>query len=245
MGKAALDKAIGATQHLYDVRVTWLPFFLRPGMPRDGKLPGVDGAPAGPYWHYAIPRARELGIDMAGGVTRFPNTTLAHCLLHWAHGEKPEQQHQLAELIFEAYYAKDLFLDLPNLVSLSTKAGYDAGAAHAYLASRRGEEYVHQQAAAAGVSGVPYFIINGKGVFSGAQDPSAFEAAFAEAARSRPRAKRAVEEVARAALEHMTATELKRLLAQHGYSARHYTEKHELVKGVLAAQAEARASHAG
>merc|ERR1711959_357758 len=117
-----------------------MPFFLRPNMSAEGVVCGAqrpDGskAPGGPYWHYAIDRARSLGIDMAGGVggNRFPNTTLAHVLLAWAYKEAPERQHHLAELIFEAFYSKEVFLDLPALVALAGQAGYDMGSAHQWL----------------------------------------------------------------------------------------------------------------
>jgi len=162
-------------------------------MPKEGTRCGslkADGsrAPTGAYWHYAIDRARSLGIDMSGNVggNTFPNTTLAHVLLSWAYEQSPERQHDLAELIFEAFYAKEVFLDLDALVQLAGQAGYDTHSAREWLASTHGEAAVQAEARKSGVSGVPFFIINGEGVFSGAQEPTVFEQAFAEAARKRP-----------------------------------------------------------
>jgi len=150
----------------------------------------ADGSrvPTGAYWHYAIDRARSLGIDMSGNVggNTFPNTTLAHVLLSWAYKQNPERQHDLAELIFEAFYSKEIFLDLDALVQLAGQAGYDAHSAREWLASTHGEAAVKAEARKSGVSGVPFFIINGEGVFSGAQDPTVFEQALAEAAKKRP-----------------------------------------------------------
>merc|ERR1712178_530283 len=100
-------------------------------------------------------RAQALGIDMMGDVTRVPNTRLSHQLLEWAHEQRPEGQHQLKELIFQAYYSKDIYLgDIDNLVSLANQAGYDGQAARVHLLSGTGEAVVVQKSNAAKRSGV-------------------------------------------------------------------------------------------
>lgn len=242
MGKASLDSALGTTSSLYDVRVEWKPFFLRPNMPSGGTPLGStrpDGSkvPSGPYWHYAIDRARELGIDMSGSVGggKFPNTTLAHVLLSWAWEQAPERQHQLAELIFQAFYSRAVFLDLPALVALAEQAGYDPAAAHLWLLSTRGEAAVKAEATQSGVSGVPYFIINGKGVFSGAQEPSSFIQEFAKAVRERPLPPRAPRIHSASALATMSPKELKTILLNQGanpITVAEYVEKQELASAV-------------
>merc|ERR1712217_100832 len=93
------------------------------------------------FWRMAD-RGKQVGVDMTGNVTRVPNTILAHSLLNWAHEQKPELQHSLKELIFQAYYTKDIFLDLSALVEMARQVGYDADAARAYLLSSKGEEIV-------------------------------------------------------------------------------------------------------
>merc|ERR1711908_264703 len=113
--------------------------------------------------------------DMMGDVTRVPNTRLSHILLEWAYDQRPEGQHQLKELIFQAYYSKNIFLGLENLVMLASQAGYDGEAARAYLLSGEGEAGVVRKSEAAkmqGVSGIPYIKVNGRPTWSGAQDPS-------------------------------------------------------------------------
>merc|ERR1712096_469348 len=117
---------------------------------------------------------RQVGVDMTGNVTRVPNTRLSHILLEWAYEQCAEKQHELKELIFQAYYSKDIYLgDIENLVSMANQAGYDGQAARAHLRSGTGEAMVVQKSNSAkrsGVDGIPYFVINGKQAFSGAQD---------------------------------------------------------------------------
>ena len=248
MGKASLDQAISTTKTTFDVQVKWSPFFLRPNMPAEGVECGSlrgDGsgsrAPSGPYWHSRNDRAAQLGIDMSGGVARnrFPNTTLAHVLLTWAYDQDPESQHALAELIFEAFYSKEIYLDAANLSLLADKAGYDADAARRHLDSKRGEARVKSEARQAGVSGVPYFIINGEGVFSGAQDPQAFIHAFAKAAQERPLPPRCPKILDKASLDAMSIKELKRLLLEGGanpITVREYVEKSEFREAIMTRQ---------
>lgn len=136
--------------------------------------------PAGaePHFHKFGDRAKALGIDMMGNVTRVPNSTLMHVLLEWAHEQNPEAQNALKGLCFEAYYSKDIFLNAENLATLAGRAGYDADAAHAYLVSGQGIEEVRQRsnaAKASGVSGIPHILVNDRPVWSGAQDPQTFK----------------------------------------------------------------------
>lgn len=153
-------------------------------IPPEGR-PLIPAGAEPTFWKMAG-RARALGIDMSGNVTRVANTRLSHALLEWAHEQRPEGQHNLKELIFQAYYSKDIYLDLDNLVILAGQAGYDMDAARAYLTSQKGIAQVKQKSDAAknaGVNGVPHIFINEKSVFSGAQDPQTFVQALRMAVR--------------------------------------------------------------
>merc|ERR1712032_668625 len=123
-----------------------------------------------------------------GNVTRVPNTRLSHILLEWAYEQCAEKQHNLKELIFQAYYSKDIYLgDIENLVALANQAGYDGQAARTHLLSGAGEATVVRKSNAskrAGVDGIPYFLINGKPAFSGAQGPTVFKDMIRKAARA-------------------------------------------------------------
>jgi predicted DsbA family dithiol-disulfide isomerase len=173
-----------------NVDVSWEPYLLKESGPYAVPPEGRPILPIGaePQFHKFADRAKAVGIDMTGDVTRVPNTRLSHILLEWAHEQRPEGQHYLKELIFQAYYSKNIYLgDIDNLVSLAKQAGYDADAARVHLASGKGEEPMVRKANAAkssGVDGIPYFIVNDKIAFSGAQDPASFKDIIRKASRS-------------------------------------------------------------
>lgn len=155
-------------------------------IPPEGRPLMPEGAE--PLFHKFGDRARALGIDMMGNVTRVPNSTLKHVLLEWAHEQKPDAQHSLQGLCFEAYYAKDIFLNAENLAMLAGQAGYDAEAALAYLLSGQGDQQVRSRsdaAKAAGVNGIPHILVNDVSIGSGAKDPQTFKQIFLRAAAQR------------------------------------------------------------
>jgi len=173
-----------------DVEVRWHPFFIRPNFVdkqpfKEGVTPGEHGTPAGAYWGWAVEKARKYGIDMSGGVDKYPDVIYAHRLLFWAEKQGGCQvQHNLSGLIFKAFYSDAVFLGPENLARLAGEAGLDAGAALAYMRSDEDRAEVikeAQQYSDGGVSGVPCFYINGKETFSGSQEPAAFAKAILSA----------------------------------------------------------------
>lgn len=192
MAKASLDRALAsaAVRDACDVEVHWRPFFLRPQRlddprVREGIVPGTLGTPVGPYWHWAISRARQYGIDMSGGVERFPYVLYSHRLLEYA--EKTggwAVQHDLSGLIFKAFYSDGIYLGPENLAKLAELVGLDHDVVLAYLRSDEGEAEVKKEGLSwKGIGGVPYFFINGRPSFSGCQDTSTFANAIVTAAQ--------------------------------------------------------------
>lgn len=180
--------AIADLQNEVDVNVKWEPYLLKENGPYAVPPEGRPLLPAGAepgFWKMAD-RGRQVGVNMKGNVTRVANTRLSHILLEWAYEQRPDAQHQLKELIFQAYYTNDIYLgDIENLVSFAKQTGYDADAARKHLLSGDGEAMVVQKSEAAkagGVSGIPYIIINEKSALSGAQEPSVFKNAIRKAA---------------------------------------------------------------
>lgn len=190
MAKASLDKALAsaAVRDVCDVEVHWRPFFLRPQRLedpscREGIVPGTKGTPAGPYWHGFNEKARTYGIDMSGGVKRFPFVLYSHRLLEYA--EKTggwRVQHDLAGRIFKAYYSQGIYLGPENLAKLAELVGLDHDVVLAYLRSDENEAEVKREGLSwKGIGGVPYSFINGRPAFSGCQDPATFANAIVAA----------------------------------------------------------------
>jgi len=170
--------------------VQWQPFQLRPGTPLTGvqKEPRVvrpDGSNSrvNPRLGQA---GRRVGIDFTGLTDRAPNTLASHVALHYAAEEGgAAAQNELQELLFKAYFTDGVFLDAKNVAELAGKVeGLTVeGALEAVndenLTAR--VKLLAGQLSRNGITGVPFFFINQRPAFSGAQPPAAFEAAFAAA----------------------------------------------------------------
>ena len=91
----------------------------------------------------------------------------------------------MAEALFLAYFTdgRDLS-DRGTLAEIAAGAGLDRAEVDELLAGDRGLDVVRAgegQARSLGVSGVPFFVVNGKVALSGAQPPEFFLQAFEQA----------------------------------------------------------------
>lgn len=144
---------------------------------------------AAKYGRAAVERFSVPGnpLDVAGervGIKfcrnrRFVNTTNGHRLMEWCNEKSPDKSNQLMTAIFHAYFeeGKDVS-KIPELLTIATSVGLDAGATESMLVSNiyRQEvlQYDRQVKSQLRVSGVPYFIIESNTgarptAFSGAQ----------------------------------------------------------------------------
>ncbi len=183
IGKRRLEKALAERPNVA-AEVTWFPFQLSPDMPREGK----DRAE-----HYAsifgAERAQQIASRMkeagtADGIAfdtppgaRSPNTLAAHVLLYWASRSAGVDQNALAEKLFAAHHVKGE--DIGNhyvLAGIAGEVGMNAAEVLTALQAGTDEDAVRalmDQAREAGISGVPFFIINSEHGLSGAQPPEA------------------------------------------------------------------------
>jgi predicted DsbA family dithiol-disulfide isomerase len=198
IGKRRLEKALAARPGI-PVEVTWFPFQLSPDMPREGK----DRRE-----HYASifgeERCRQIMERMkttgaADGIAfdtppgaRSPNTLSAHVLLYWASRSAGIDQGALVEKLFSAHHERGE--DIGNhyvLAGIASEVGMNAAEVLKALQTGTDEDTVLaliDQARQAGVSGVPFFIINGRHGLSGAQPPEAIIEILDEVAGAGPTA---------------------------------------------------------
>eukprot|EP00658_Telonema_sp_P-2_P042486 TRINITY_DN30507_c0_g1_i2.p3 TRINITY_DN30507_c0_g1~~TRINITY_DN30507_c0_g1_i2.p3 ORF type:complete len:152 (+),score=44.33 TRINITY_DN30507_c0_g1_i2:385-840(+) len=150
-------------------------------MPLEGKPKG-DGPRVGERLRSA---GQAVGIDFTGKTDRYPNTLLAHTLLEYALKHAgPVVQDQLQEILFRHYFTDGLYPDSANLRRAAEEVGLDPEDALRFAQDHGEQGKVREEALGfsdSGVSGVPFFFVNGQPEFSGAQPPSAFTAAFAKA----------------------------------------------------------------
>lgn len=192
VGKRRLEAAIAQRPEL-DISVSWQPYQLSPDMPREGRkraehyktIFGSERAET------IMASMRETGKDegIAFGNSpeaMSPNTLSAHVLMLWAAEDDAVDSTELAELLFQAHHVNcEDIGDHTVLLRIAGEVGLDAERVAAQLSAGTDEDRVQelvQTAQARGVSGVPFFIINGRYGLSGAQPAEALVAAFDQVA---------------------------------------------------------------
>lgn len=183
IGGRRLRRALAARPTLA-AEVAWLPFQLSPDMPREGRdrrehYASIFGAErAAAIMDGMAERGREDGIafQVKPGA-RSPNTLSAQVLLYWAGREPGVDQAAVAEALFAAHHEACADLgDHAVLVRIAAAHGLDADRVRSDLAAGVDEDVVQARIGELrqlGVSGVPFFIIDGRYAVSGAQPPEA------------------------------------------------------------------------
>ena len=120
--------------------------------------------------------AANAGLDYRFDLLKHTNTVKAHELLHFA--KENGRQHEMAERLMSAYFTEGRHVGrIDDLVVLAEEVGLDGAAARAALESDHYLDAVRAdqaQAAAYGINGVPFFVIDGTYGVSGAQPAEAF-----------------------------------------------------------------------
>jgi len=194
IGKRRLEQALKLFDEGADtkppVEVVWHPFQLNPQLPLEGVerseyLALKFGARAPQIYARVAAVGRGVGIDFAfERIVRQPNTVPAHQLIDLArqHGKQDE----MVETLFRGYFLEGVDLTQSHqLAALACQAGLDGEATRACLgddAQRQAVLAQDAEARALGVSGVPFFIFDGRLAISGAQEPDVLLRALREAA---------------------------------------------------------------
>lgn len=177
LGKRKLDAAMKQVPN-FDYEIRWRPFQLDPTIPPEGKSRhDYMSAKFGPEKIAAI-HARLEDAGRADGIafafdkiTRSPNTLDAHRLIRWAQGNG--QQSALVDRLFSLYFCEGADIgDRAVLLGMAEEMGLDAELFARLYAEGVDIGPVREEistAARMGVSGVPFFIFNGKYAVSGAQ----------------------------------------------------------------------------
>jgi predicted DsbA family dithiol-disulfide isomerase len=197
IGKRRLDRALEAFGHAGDVTVTYRSFELDPAAPAEragshaehlAHKYGMTVEEAERSGRQMTERAAAEGLEFRFDLLRGGNTFDAHRLLHLAreHGLQPEMKERLLRATFTEGLA---IADAGTLVRLAADAGIPAAEAEAVLAGDAYADAVRAdelQAARYGITGVPFFVADGKFAVRGAQPAEVIqellERAYADAA---------------------------------------------------------------
>lgn len=178
IGKAYLDRAL-ETRPDHPFVISWHPFQLNPGMPREGadrrayleaRFGGRAQAVAAYAQVQAAAEAAGVEIDFEK-MERIPNTLDAHRLIHWA-GIEGRQAAMVATL-FRGYFREGLDIGNPGvLADLAARVGMDAAAVARLLATDADAEDIRARdldAREKGVQAVPTYLVDLRYVIPGAQ----------------------------------------------------------------------------
>lgn len=194
LGKARLELAIAEVQDSISTEVYWQPYQLNPDYPPEGVdhqkvlAEKLGGAANLARIHENLKAlGREVGIAYDFEAIKVgPNTLDAHRLIHWAGIEGQDVQDAVVTGLFKANFEQGRNVGDPAvLVDIARAAGLDGNVVATLLASDADKDTVKQAIAAAegmGVSGVPFFILDGKYAISGAQTPDVLASAFRQIA---------------------------------------------------------------
>jgi predicted DsbA family dithiol-disulfide isomerase len=192
VGKARLEKALedhGLTER---VTITWLPYELNPEMPEEGmERTAYLDAKFGPGKRKEIElrlseAALESGVTFNWAkVTKSVNTRMAHMLV--AAAATVMRGGEMTAALFKAYFqdGRDIG-DLDTLVAIAGELGFDQNAARDELTNDELRETViglEAHAQKVGVTGVPFFIVDGKLAVSGAQTADVWAQVFEQVRR--------------------------------------------------------------
>ena len=197
IGKRKLETALAeldAREPGLAILRRWHPFQLNPDLPAEGivraaYLETKFGGKARAAEIYARVRAAGADVDIPfdfDRIERQPNTLDAHRLIAWAQQRGDgHATDTLVERLFRAYFIEGrLLTDTEQLIDIAHDAGFPEREVREMLASAAGRSDVEaedREARAVGISGVPFFIFNGKTAVSGAHEPATLLEAIAAA----------------------------------------------------------------
>ncbi|WP_347217293.1 DsbA family oxidoreductase [Chryseobacterium sp.] len=189
IGKNNFEQALEKLPFKDEVKVEWKSFQLDPTLDahktqdtiqyfREKK--GVAEAQATQMLAQVAQMGKGAGINFDFGKTLIINTFSAHRLLHLA--KKYNKSNEMEEALFIAHFIEAKNVGDPEvLISLAENLGIDKEEAREAVTTDQLDYEVNQDIMEArnnGVSGVPFFVLNGKYAVSGAQPVEVFENAL-------------------------------------------------------------------
>jgi predicted DsbA family dithiol-disulfide isomerase len=186
IGKRRFEAALARFAHRDEVELVWRSFELDVSAPASTAEQGTYAERLATKYGFPVGQAQEMidnmtataareGLDFRFDLARPGNTFDAHRLLHLAleHGKQDELKERLDRATFTE---GSQVSDHPALRDLASQVGLPEAEVDAVLTSDRYAEAVRAdeaQARAYGISGVPFFVIDGRYGISGAQPADA------------------------------------------------------------------------
>lgn len=194
LGQRRLGLALGSLGSEVKANITWKPYQLEPNAPPEGfdtfdYLSRKIGGPERVRQSHEMltQMGAEVGLPFALDKAKIlPNTLDAHRLLHWAGAAGAGIQDGVARALFTANFVEGRNVgDHDTLVEIASACGMNGEDVRRRLATDEDRDTVRQEIADSqrmGVTGVPFFVIDGKYAISGAQGVDVFANALQQIA---------------------------------------------------------------
>jgi predicted DsbA family dithiol-disulfide isomerase len=176
------------------VDVRYHPFLLNPDIPDEGydfveymRAKGGGQVPLEQWFERPREMGAAIGVRFAfEWITRAPNSSLSHELIALAPVEKVET---VIDAVYAAYFERGLDIgQRAVLLDIAEECRLDGKAIERSLRTRELRDQVraeHHHAHRLGITGVPFFVFNGRLALSGAQPIDAFRDALHRASAER------------------------------------------------------------
>lgn len=189
IGKNNFEKALEKLPFKDEIEVEWKSFQLDPTLNPDEtkttfeyfkEKKGVPEAQAKQMVEQVSQMGNTAGIRFNFEKAIITNTFSAHKILHLA--KKYKKANEMEEALFIAHFIEGKNVGgINTLVEIAGSLGIDTDEARKVLTSEEFDDEVKQdfsEAKSHGISGVPFFILNGKYAVSGAQPTEFFAGAL-------------------------------------------------------------------
>ncbi|PRB69363.1 DsbA family oxidoreductase [Arthrobacter sp. MYb213] len=191
IGKRRFEKGVEEFEFSDNVDVYWHAYQLDPSLPEhyDGdelqylsQIKGMDPEQVKGMLEHVTEQAAGEGLNYRFDQLRPANSFTALRLLEQAKTESKGSE--MKETLLSAHFERGLdTADRQVLAKLATQVGLDESATAQTLSTQKYAEEVNadiEQARQLGISGVPFFVIDGKYGISGAQPAEAFTNALTQ-----------------------------------------------------------------
>jgi predicted DsbA family dithiol-disulfide isomerase len=191
LGKARFEKALAGFDGRDDVELLYHSFELDPSWPQGQTMPILEMLATK---YHLSPTDAEAAEGQVGGLARaeglpfrsdrpLGNTFDVHRVLQLAHDQG--FQRRLLDTVYQAYFGDGAnVFDPETLAKVAATAGLDPGDVQQLLS---GDDYTAEvradetEAQRAGITGVPFYVLDGRLGVSGAQSTGTFTEALRQA----------------------------------------------------------------
>lgn len=184
MAELGLENKVEVEMKAFELDPTASKSYVGPTVDRFAKKYGLSMEAAAKRIDGISEMGHQTGLDFRYAETRYTNTFDAHRLTKLAQSKGGNLADRLSERLYHAYFAEGLELaDYAVLTKIATEEGLPEGEVREVLESDRYADEVRldeRESQRYGITGVPYFLLNGSYGIPGALSVEGMKSALRE-----------------------------------------------------------------